>query len=289
MEINKINQLILSGGGVLGYSYIGVLKNLEELNIITNIKHIIGCSTGAIFGSLIALGYTSNELYTALIMINPSEYLNISLENIISFTKNKGLDNGELFINKLKELIGIKTLNPDITFIEMYEKTGIKLEIGITNINTMIFELCNYETTPNISIHLAIKASTAIPFIFQPVKISENWYCDGGLSNNYPINNMINENTTLGIYLTNSINIESIESIEDLSLGIYIDKIMKSCSNIISILKKYKNNTIIIEIPRDITTSFQFITNKENIAKCIVYGYQNMKTKMEQIQKKNIF
>ena len=284
MELERINQLVLSGGGVLGYSYIGVLKYMEEMNILTNVKNIIGCSAGAIFGTLLAFGFTSNELYTTLITINPSEYFEITLDSIIGLPNKKGLDNGDKFINKIKELIGVKTLNPDITFLEMYEKTGIKLELGVSNIIQMRFELCNYETTPNIPVHLALRASLAIPFVIQPVRIGDWWYCDGGVCNNYPIDKMLDCKTTLGIYLTNSTKIQCVDAIDEISIGDYIDKIMKCSSNIRDIVYKHKQNTITIEIPRDITSSFNFATSRENIAKCIVYGYQNIKTQIEKLK-----
>jgi predicted acylesterase/phospholipase RssA len=284
MEIDKIEYLVLSGGGVLGYSYIGLLKYMEEKNMISKIKNIIGCSAGAIFGTLISFGFTSNELYTALISINPSDYFNINLDSFLGLINNKGLDNCDLFINKIKELIAVKTLNPDINFKEMYEKTGIKLQIGVTNINTMKFEICNKETTPEIPIHQALRASIAIPFLIQPVKINGYWYCDGGVSNNYPIDMMIDPIKTLGFYLMNDFEKKETFCITDICIGEYLDKIMKSLSNIIPVLEKYKDNTIIIDIPRNLASPFKFITNKENIAKCIVYGYQFLKKKIENIE-----
>jgi NTE family protein len=284
MELDKLNQLILSGGGVLGYSYIGVLKYMEEAQILTNIKHIIGCSAGAIFGTLLAFGFTSNELYTTLIAINPSEYFEITLDTVLGLPTKKGLDSGDKFINKIKELIGVKTLNPDITFLEMYEKTGIKLELGVSNIMQMRFELCNYETMPHIPVHLALRASLAIPFIIHPVRIGDWWYCDGGLCNNYPIYKMLDEKATLGIYLTNTLKITKVESIEEVSIGDYIDKIMKCSANIMDLVENHKNNTIKIEIPKDIASPFHFMTSRENVARCIVYGYQIMKSQIEKLK-----
>lgn len=52
--------LVLSGGGARGLAHIGVLKQLEELNI--PIHAIAGTSFGAIVGGLYAAGYSADEL-----------------------------------------------------------------------------------------------------------------------------------------------------------------------------------------------------------------------------------
>ena len=49
---NNIKHLVLSGGGLLGISYIGLLRYLEESHSIANIKSISGCSAGSFFGCL---------------------------------------------------------------------------------------------------------------------------------------------------------------------------------------------------------------------------------------------
>ena len=65
MKISNIKHLVLSGGGMLGISYIGLIKYLEDTlpNPITNnLQSITGCSAGAIFATFISIGYTSVEL-----------------------------------------------------------------------------------------------------------------------------------------------------------------------------------------------------------------------------------
>ena len=47
-----ITNLVLSGGGIKGLSYIGVVKYLEEKKLLKNINKIAASSIGAIFGLL---------------------------------------------------------------------------------------------------------------------------------------------------------------------------------------------------------------------------------------------
>ena len=104
---------------MLGISYIGLVKFLEENlsnPIIKNFKSITGCSAGAIFGSLIAIGYTSTELQNIVKDMNFKEYLIINAESLINFMKLKGLDSGKNLINFIKKCIKAKTNNENITF-----------------------------------------------------------------------------------------------------------------------------------------------------------------------------
>ena len=55
LDVDNIDTLVLSGGGVKGLYYIGVLKKLEELNILKNINKFAGTSIGAFFSALISI------------------------------------------------------------------------------------------------------------------------------------------------------------------------------------------------------------------------------------------
>jgi len=203
MDISNIEHLVLSGGGLLGISYIGLFKLIEENNSklednISNrkqikIKSITGCSAGAIFGTLYAIGYKSFEIQNLMHQLKLKEYLSINADSIINFFRLKGLDTVTKTINTIKTWIVLKTKDDDITFKQFYEKYNINLQIGITNITTLSFELMNWMNSPNIPIHLAISASICIPFLFEPIVIGDNIYCDGGVSNNLPIEYILNE------------------------------------------------------------------------------------------------
>lgn len=293
IDLDNLENLVISGGGVLGYSYIGIFKYLEENNLTNKINNVIGSSAGAIFGTLFSIGYNYTEFKTALLSINPSEYLNITVDSILTFGLNKGLDDGEKFITKFKELIAIKTLNPNITFIEHYKKFNIKLQIGVTNINKMIFEIMNYELTPDLPIYLAIKASVAIPCLYHPVLINNNYYLDGGISDNYPIKYCCNiktnkiENNTLGIYLSNYNSNLSNCGIDNLSIGDFFDRILKSSGNeFMKKITKYCNNTLLIEIPPDLLTSFKFNVKLNELNQGIELGYIQMKYYLEDLLQK---
>jgi predicted acylesterase/phospholipase RssA len=201
----KFQNLVLSGGGLLGISYIGLFKYLEEHNLTKDVKIVTGCSAGSIFGTLFALGYTSPEMMTVIKAMNFTDYLKITADSIINFFKTKGLESGQNFILFLKKCIKDKTGNENITFGQILETYKITLLIGVANITTSKFELFGPHTTPDIPIYLAIRTSCSIPFIFEPVIINGNVYCDGGLIDNLPVThllNLINQNQLLDTTIT---------------------------------------------------------------------------------------
>jgi predicted acylesterase/phospholipase RssA len=101
--------------------------------------------------------------------------------------KTKGLESGKNIMTLIKQCIKDKTGDENITFCQIRDKFNIQLHIGITNITKAKFELAGCHNMPDLPIYKAINASIAIPFIFEPVIINDDVYCDGGLLDNLPI------------------------------------------------------------------------------------------------------
>jgi predicted acylesterase/phospholipase RssA len=194
IKLKNIKHLVLSGGGLLGISYIGLFKHLEELNITSQIQSITGCSAGSIFGTLFILGYKYYEMETITKSLNFKEFMNITADSIIKFPKTKGLDTGNRSVEFFKKMIYDKTGNENTTLLELKQYNNIVLQIGVTNLTTMNFEMFNYKTKPNLPVYLAIRASISIPVIFEPVMIDGEVFTDGGVVDNLPIDHALNIN-----------------------------------------------------------------------------------------------
>ena len=298
----NIKHLVLSGGGLLGISYIGLLRYLEESYIINNIKSISGSSAGSFFGCLIALGYTSKELETIVKTIKLKEYVNINAESIINFMRTKGLESGTYLINLIKKCIKDKTGDENITFSQLKEKYKIELQIGVTNLSKYKFELLNSTNSPDVPIYKAIRASTALPFIFEPCVIGDDVYCDGGLLDNFPIDSIILDEkdedkdndkednvNVLGIYLINQVNPISKDNYQSIPLLDYFSVISHSLACcFISKKMEIDNNTsnkrqkiIIYKIPCDIMTFIKINASLEDINNIIEIAYDTTKKEME--------
>ena len=279
MSEHKIKNLVLSGGGLLGISYIGLFKYFEEHNTLSNIKSITGCSAGAIFGSLLSIGYTYKELDVVVKSMVFKDYLKINVDSLLNFVNTKGLESGHVLHLFIKNCIKDKTGDENITFSQIQEKYNIKLQIGVTNLTKTKFELFNVDTTPDLSIIKAISASIAIPFIFEPIVIGDDIYCDGGILDNLPIqdlenpeskykektndadkmNNSINKDnndakdildntqddslSTIGFYLINKSNIINKDNYKTISISQYVNVMTHTLSrNLIYKKNKIENN-----------------------------------------------
>jgi predicted acylesterase/phospholipase RssA len=247
----NIGNLVLSGGGIKGYTYIGVMKALEEKNI--TFKKIVGSSIGSFFSLLIILNYSSSELMSIFSKMNITfdDILSLNIDNIdiddilTNLIYSYGIDSGDKVHNIIKIFIKNKIENTEITFKELYDYNNIELTVVVTNLSKNITEYCNYINTPDMKIHLAIRASISLPFIFNPVIIDNTYYIDGGITNNLPIDYISQEDIkkTLGISLT------SLQTKDINSLSKYVLSIFKCYIGFLEIEKinKYKENILIIE------------------------------------------
>lgn len=155
--------LALSGGGARGIAHLGVIKALEEFGIRPAI--ISAVSSGAVAGALYATGY------------NPEEILEIIVSaSLIRLMRPAVRGAGLLRLERLESLFS-QYLKENC-----FEKLAFPLVIGTTNINT--------GQTAYFSSGEIIKpllASCCIPVMFEPVRIGESLYVDGGLLNNLPV------------------------------------------------------------------------------------------------------
>ena len=187
--------LVLSGGGAKGFAHIGVLKVLEQAGI--KVDYIGGTSMGAVVGGLYASGYSASQIdsifketdFDALL----SDFIPRSSKNFYE-KRNDELYAFSLPFNKLK--IGIPTalskgmynynllnkLTLNVRHIRDFNQLPIPFLCIATNIETGEEVLLNKGYLPQ-----AMLASGAFPTLFSPVEIDGALLVDGGVTNNYPV------------------------------------------------------------------------------------------------------
>lgn len=302
IKLSNIKHLVLSGGGLLGISYIGLLKYLEENNIKQQLQSVTSCSAGAIFGTFISLGYTANEIELLIKSLDFKQFLTINVETILKFPQTKGLESANKLTDFFKKIIKDKTGNENTTFKELYEKNKLILQIGATNLSTLNFELFNHKTQPDMPVYIAIRASIAIPIVFEPVTIGNDVYCDGGVVDNLPIdgalllsemicNDSENKQTQdqclesiLSVFLLSTFQPVHANNLSTITIHHYIDIISQAINNGHIINKyryKYPNNTLIIEIPVDIMTFLKISASHDDIDNIIQIAYDTSTQKLK--------
>ncbi|WP_426062332.1 patatin-like phospholipase family protein [Flavobacterium sp. DSP2-3-1] len=187
--------LVLSGGGAKGFAHIGVLKVLEEAGV--KIDYIGGTSMGAVIGGLYASGYNANQIDSIFQATNFNELINDFIpRSSKNFYERR---NDELYalvlpFNKMK--IGIpealskgmynynllSTITRNVRHIRDFNQLPIPFLCIGTNIETGEEVLLNKGNLAQ-----AMIASSAFPSLFSPVEIDGKILVDGGVVNNYPI------------------------------------------------------------------------------------------------------
>jgi NTE family protein len=155
--------LALSGGGIRGVAHIGVIRAMEEEGIAPDI--LAGTSAGSIIGALYASGMDSKDMFEFVQQSNLYKTISFSWP-VVGFAS----------LDYLKDRLAIAIKDSD------FSNLNIPLYITRTNINIGKLEVVH----EGDNLFECVAASCAIPMIFEPVKINNNLYIDGGVLKNLP-------------------------------------------------------------------------------------------------------
>ncbi len=187
--------LVLSGGGAKGFAHIGVLKVIEQAGI--KIDFIGGTSMGSVVGGLYACGYSATQIDSIFRATNFDElvkdYIPRNSKNFFE-KRNDEMYAFTLPVNNFK--IEVPTaLSKGIYNYNLLVKLTHKVK-DISDFNKLpIPFLCigsDIETGEEVLLNKgylpqALLASSAFPTIFTPVEINGRLLVDGGVTNNYPV------------------------------------------------------------------------------------------------------
>ena len=197
--------LVLSGGGAKGLAHVGVLKTLDSLGV--RVDYVAGTSMGAVVGGLYASGYTGKQIDSIISATNfdllisddvprksktfyerkNAEKYALSLPfNNFKIQLPSSISRGQNAFNLLSKL----TLN--VSAIEDFSKLPIPFYCIATNMQTgqeIILDRGNLAQ--------AIAASSALPTLYQPVRLDNKVLMDGGIVNNYPVRGLSQKIWTL--------------------------------------------------------------------------------------------
>lgn len=271
--MDKITHLVFSGGSIRGFTYIGILRYLYIEQLHENIHNIAGTSIGAVFSLIFALKIPIEYIEESYKSITyDKDKMLIEKSSLLDIFYKLGIDDSNIYTDCIKDYIKKRYDLDDITFIELSKKTGVNLYVCAINLYKNEEVIFSVDNTPNISVFDAVRASITIPFYMKPIKIDGEYYVDGGIKNNFPINvfNNVPENNILGVmikieheykntiipkdtditfieYFSQLYNLISLEILNNA-----IDKhINKEQKNIILINQSHKSNWLDVEITNE--------------------------------------
>ncbi len=149
--------LVLGAGASRGFTHIGAIKILEANRV--PIHMIVGTSAGSFVGSLYAYGFSAFQLQSLSFALEKGDIIDLTVPD-------KGFIKGE----KLESYVNHMVNNSPI---EKMRTPFYAVATDIQSGEEVVFASGNTG--------MAVRASCSIPGIFQPVKIGEKNYVDGGL------------------------------------------------------------------------------------------------------------
>lgn len=155
--------LVLGGGAARGFAHIGVIKALEAQGIVPDI--VVGTSAGSVVGVLYASGLDGFALQKLALGMQEDMVADWTLPN-------RGVLKGEA----LQEFINRNLRNQPLQ--------KLRRPVGVVATDLLSGEMMLFRRG---DAGIAVRASSAVPGVFQPVEISGREYVDGGLTSPVPV------------------------------------------------------------------------------------------------------
>jgi predicted acylesterase/phospholipase RssA len=150
--------------------------------------------------------------------IDVSKMTKINAYNLFS---KLGLDDGQRFEIVLKKFFKAKSIDPGITFSELYKMTHKTLIVTGSCINDKKVYYFSHDTHPNMKVVDALRISISVPIFYTPRKYKGKVFLDGGCIDNYPMALFQHKlQKVIGIYVAeHREHVDKINSIESFLLN----------------------------------------------------------------------
>ena len=157
--------LVLGGGAARGFAHVGVIQVLEEAGVRPSL--VVGTSAGSLVAAFYASGKTGAQLQKVAETMEEATFTDWTLPIF-----SRGMLRGEALARYVSAQVNGRLI----------ENMALPLGIVATDLNSgqgVLFQRGDTAT--------AVRASSAVPALFQPVKIAGREYVDGGLVSPVPV------------------------------------------------------------------------------------------------------
>jgi NTE family protein len=168
--------LVLSGGGLKGLAHIGVLRALEERDLVPNL--VVGSSIGSLIGAAWAAGVSARQMERRALRVRRRDVFQVARADV-AFRRllAPAIYRREPLEELISSLVGNATFNDLqrrvlINTVDLH--TGMQVMWGLPGLRTL-------------RVADAVAASCALPGIFPPREINGRSYVDGAVIENLPV------------------------------------------------------------------------------------------------------
>ena len=155
--------LALGGGAARGFAHIGVIKMLESQGVVADF--VVGTSAGAVVGALYAGGHDAYAMQKIAQQLDETIFADWTLGGR-GFLKGEAL---QAFVNQHLRNRPLEGLNKPFAAVATDLKSGERVVFRTGDSG------------------LAVRASAAVPGVFQPTQFRGKTYVDGGLTSPIPV------------------------------------------------------------------------------------------------------
>lgn len=212
-------NLVFQGGGIKTLTYHGALQVLEEMDVLPQIERVAGASAGATVALLVSLRFRAQDIIHLLRSVDyskipgthtgqlpewmrllplPEEQISWVMQRMDTLSRlyrNYGWYAHDYVYQWLMELIAQACEgNGHATFQEFRARGFRDLYVPAANLTTHKVTIFSADETPEVAVADAVLMSATLPLFFEALQFDGNtfgqgdYYADGGLVANYPIN-----------------------------------------------------------------------------------------------------
>lgn len=229
-------DLVFAGSGTNYPAYVGAYRAFYEEYVLTKkakIGRIYGTSGGALVGSLIAFGYDTPEaLENVVKTIQPASIVDWSWNPFYRLGLVKGA--------KMR-----KALHKLFSQHDNFPKPKHRLFVAVTDIDSgggRVIEVGSNNLSPSSVVY----ASACFPLVFSPVMIDKKKHVDGGLYNNFMIDEVEHGREFIGFHIGNLI-----EDVGGKKVNTLLTYILRMISVMLNELTKERAQNLLTESPRN--------------------------------------
>ena len=173
----KIRHLVISGGGLYGFSVLGALEYLHDnahFFELEDIESIDGTSVGSILGVVLALKFSFAEIREYVLHLHWHNLFNLNLAKLFGSVSLRGIFQKDSVLNLMTPLFAARDVPVHINMHDFFETTRIDLHIYVVEVTQFVLVDINHKTHPEWKVMDAIYASSAFPGVFSPLAVSSS-------------------------------------------------------------------------------------------------------------------